>query len=61
MKAGKTHHRAKYSDEDVEEARTLRDERPDMWSYRALAAHFGCPWETVRDWVTYRTRFGGNA
>lgn len=61
MKTGQTHHRAKYSDADVEEARTLRDDRPDLWSYTALGAYFGCPWETVRDWVVYATRTGGKA
>lgn len=61
MKTGETHHRAKFTDEDVEEARTLRDARPDMWSYTALAERFGCNWATARDWVTYRTRCGGNA
>lgn len=56
-KLGEKHHNAKLSDEDVKEMRKLRESRPDLWSYSALAEHFGCGCSTVRDLVQYRTRW----
>ncbi len=50
------HHRAKLSDEQVAEMRGLRESRPDMWSYTALAEHFDSSESTVRDIVKYHTR-----
>lgn len=60
MNAGQTHHRAKFSDQKVEEARTLRDNDPDTWTHSALAARFGCSMSTMRDWLNYSARTGGN-
>jgi hypothetical protein len=50
------HHNAKLSDAQVAEMRSLREGRPDLWSYRALAEKFYCGDATVRDIVLYRTR-----
>ena len=56
-KLGEQHHNAKLSDADVLEMRELRETKPWLWSYGALAKHFGCGESTVRDVVTYRTRY----
>lgn len=50
------HHRAKLPDADVKEMRKLRGSKPWLWSYRALAEHFGCGQSTARDIVNYYTR-----
>jgi hypothetical protein len=55
-KRGEQHHNAVLSDAEVEEMRTLREYAPWLWSYGALADHFGCSESTARDIVTYRTR-----
>lgn len=55
-RVGECHQNAKLSDSDVAEMRSLREERPDLWSYAALSLKFGCGESTVRDIVTYRTR-----
>lgn len=55
-KSGQAHHNAYLTDEQVKQMRELREMRPDLWSYGALAEKFGCPASTVRDIVTYRTR-----
>ena len=59
-KLGEQHHNAKLSDADVLEMRARREERPEIWSYGALAAEYGCGESTVRDIVTYRTRYMTN-
>ena len=56
-KLGEQHHNAKLSDWDVMEIRKLREAKPWLWSYRALAECFCCSESTVRDIVTYRTRY----
>jgi hypothetical protein len=56
-KRGALHHNAKLSDEQVKEMRRLREERPGIWSYGALSEKFNCPHSTVRDVVTYKTRY----
>lgn len=53
---GQAHHNAKLTDVDVLEMRRLRESRPWLWSYRALADYLGCGQSTARDIVTYRTR-----
>jgi hypothetical protein len=55
-RVGEFHHRAKLSDADVSEMRRLRESRPYIWSYAALADKFGCGQSTVRDIVKYWTR-----
>ena len=57
-KRGQEHHFAKLSDDQVKEMRRLRDENPSIWSYGALAGKFKCGHSTVRDILTYRTRYG---
>lgn len=59
-KLGQAHHHAKLSDEDVLDMREKRETRPWLWSYHALAKHFGCGMSTVRDIVTYKTRYNVN-
>lgn len=54
---GSAHHNARLSDADVKEMRLLRETKPWLWSYRALAERFGCGQSTVRDIVCYYTRF----
>lgn len=49
-----THHRSKYSDETVERARVLREER-DL-TYKQIGDILGVHWRTVCDWCEYRTR-----
>ena len=56
-KRGQAHHNARLTDDEVKEMRRLRESRPDMWSYGALADHFGCSPSTVRDIVKYYTRY----
>lgn len=51
------HHRAKLTDADVKEMRQLRQTKPWLWSYRALAEYFGCGQSTARDIVNYYTRY----
>lgn len=53
---GSAHHNARLSDADVKEMRLLRETKPWLWSYRALAEHFGCGESTARDIVCYYTR-----
>lgn len=50
------HHRAKLSDSDVIEMRQMREAKPWLWSYTALAEYFGCGTSTVRDIVKQKTR-----
>lgn len=54
---GQAHHNVKLSDADVLEMRRLRESKPWLWSYRALADYLGCGLSTARDIVTYRTRY----
>jgi len=51
--AGGSHHRAVASDAAVESAREMRDRGR---SYGQIAAKLGINKNTIRDWVTYRTR-----
>ena len=53
------HHRAKLTPAQVKEMRQLRESKPWLWSYRALADHFGCGESTARDIVQYWTRVMG--
>jgi orotate phosphoribosyltransferase-like protein len=47
------HHRARYDDHTVERARTLHD----AGMRRAeIARRLAVPYDTVRDWLEYRTR-----
>ena len=55
-RVGECHQKAKLPDADVREMRRLREERPWLWSYRALADEFGCGQSTARDIVNYQTR-----
>ena len=57
-KRGQEHHFAKLSDEQVAEMRKMREENPKLWSYDKLAMAFGCGHSTVRDILTFRTRYG---
>lgn len=55
MNYGTNHHRARYSDDVVEQARVMSDEgkRPSE-----IASELGVNFRTVIDWVEYRTRTG---
>ncbi|MES2488533.1 MAG: hypothetical protein V4607_01990 [Pseudomonadota bacterium] len=59
-KCGEQHHRTRWSNEIVEEARTMDDD--GVGSYltiaRKLSAKYGkkLSEDTVRDWCEYRTR-----
>lgn len=55
-RVGECHHRAKLSDSDVIEMRQMREAKPWLWSYTALAEYFGCGTSTVRDIVKQKTR-----
>jgi DNA invertase Pin-like site-specific DNA recombinase len=50
---GQRHHRARYPDAVVEQARTLHDRG---MSRAGIARHLGVPYHTLRDWLEYRTR-----
>lgn len=55
-RSGAAHHRARYSNVLVEQARQLEDDgapRP------AIARRIGVPYHTLRDWLDYRTRIHG--
>lgn len=47
------HHRAKYSDDTVEAARSMYD---DGTGPTDIATALGVPIDTVNDWIYYRTR-----
>jgi hypothetical protein len=51
---GAGHHRAKYPDAVVSQARTLREQGK---TYTLIAAALGAPWRTVADWVNFATRY----
>jgi hypothetical protein len=51
---GAGHHRAKYPDEVISQARTLREQGR---TYAQIAAAVGAPWRTVADWVNFATRY----
>lgn len=55
MKRGADHPKAKLSDDDVRLMRELREKY--QLSYRAIAEKFECSLWTVRDVVTYATRY----
>lgn len=53
-RVGESHHRARLSDEDVGLIRTLHDAG---LGYSRIASKFECGVSTVRDIVTFRTRW----
>lgn len=50
---GEGHHRARWPDTTVEQARALHERG---MSRAGVARHLGVPYDTVRDWLEYRTR-----
>ena len=54
MKHGEKHHRAKLTDEQVEQIRAMY--KPRKFGYVRLARLFGVGESTIRDILTYRTR-----
>jgi len=51
---GMRHGKAKVSFETIQKCRTLRKEKG--WSVSRIAEHAQVPWNTVNDWIYYRTR-----
>lgn len=60
-KPGQDHHKAKLTDAQVKDMRTLYQNWKQQGArkgYETLAAIFGCGVSTARDICTYRTRIG---
>lgn len=53
---GQDHHRARLSDDQVDEIRELYEYDPDTWSTRRLAKRFGVTRSLIYRIVTYRVR-----